>query len=166
MALERIENLLSIKKGYFFILLLITIDLISKLMAEQYLEFGQSVSLIPILDFFLVYNSGIAFSILDINNKLLSFGLSILGVLIVGYLNSLYRVQESSIYQVTFILIISGAMGNILDRLVDGVVTDFLYLHIGNISFFVFNLADAFISIGAALFFIMEFKKYLYNSEP
>ena len=166
MALERIENLLSIKKGYFFILLLITLDLISKLMAEQYLEFGQAVPLIPILDFFLVYNSGIAFSILDINNKLLSFGLSILGVLIVGYLNSLYRVQESSIYQVTFILIISGAMGNILDRLVDGVVTDFLYLHIGNTSFFVFNLADAFISIGAALFFIMEFKKYLYNSEP
>ena len=166
MVLERIENLLSIKKGYFFILLLITLDLISKLMAEQYLEFGQSVPLIPILDFFLVYNSGIAFSILDINNKMLSFGLSILGLLIVGYLNALYRVQESSIYQVTFILIISGAMGNILDRLVDGVVTDFLYLHIGNISFFVFNLADAFISIGAALFFIMEFKKYLYNSEP
>ena len=166
MALERIENLLSIKKGYFFILLLIVLDLISKLMAEQYLEFGQSVSLIPILDFFLVYNSGIAFSILDVNNKMLSFGLSILGLLIVGYLNALYRVQKSSIYQVTFILIISGAMGNILDRLVDGVVTDFLYLHIGNISFFVFNLADAFISIGAALFFIMEFKKYLYNSEP
>ena len=166
MVPERIENLLSIKKGYFFILLLITLDLISKLIAEQYLEFGQSVPLIPILDFFLVYNSGIAFSILDINNKLLSFGISILGVLIVGYLNSLYRVQESSIYQVTFILIISGAMGNILDRLVDGVVTDFLYLHIGNMSFFVFNLADAFISIGAALFFIMEFKKYLYNSEP
>ena len=110
MALERIENLLSIKKGYFFILLLIVLDLISKLMAEQYLEFGQSVSLIPILDFFLVYNSGIAFSILDINNKMLSFGLSILGLLIVGYLNALYRAQESSIYQVIFILIISGAM--------------------------------------------------------
>ena len=166
MALERIENLLSIKKGYFFILLLITLDLISKVLAEQYLEFGQSVPLIPILDFLLVYNSGIAFSILDINNKMLSFGLSILGLLIVVYLNALYRVQESSIYQLTFILIISGAMGNILDRLVDGVVTDFLYLHIGNISFFVFNLADAFISIGAVLFFIMEFKKYLYNSEP
>lgn len=166
MALERIENLLSIKKGYFFILLLIVLDLISKLMAEQYLEFGQSVSLIPILDFFLVYNSGIAFSILDINNKMLSFGLSILGLLIVGYLNALYRAQESSIYQVIFILIISGAMGNIIDRLVDGVVTDFLYLHIGNISFFVFNLADAFISVGAALFLIMELKKYLYNSEP
>ncbi len=165
MALERIENLLSIKKGYFYIFLLITIDLISKLIAEQYLEFGQSMPLIPILDFFLVYNSGIAFSILDINNKILSFGLSILGLLIVAYLNKLYRAQESSIHQVTFILIMSGAMGNILDRLEDGVVTDFLYLHIGNISFFVFNLADAFISIGAALFLIMEFKKYLYNSE-
>ena len=64
-------------------------------MAEQYLEFGQSVPLIPILDFFLVYNSGIAFSILDINNKMLSFGLSILGLLIVGYINALYRVQKS-----------------------------------------------------------------------
>ena len=66
------------------------------------------------------------------------FGLSILGLLIVGYLNALYRVQESTIYQVTFILIISGAMGNILDRLVDGVVTDFLYLHIVVIQYFKF----------------------------
>ena len=68
-------------------------------MAEQYLEFGQSVPLIPILDFFLVYNSGIAFSILDINNKMLSFGLSILGLLIVGYLTWYNGLKASGRYK-------------------------------------------------------------------
>ena len=158
--------MLNIKNGYFIIFLLIAFDLVSKYLAEQYLVFGQAIPLIPIIDLLLVYNSGIAFSILDVNNMILSFGLSILGLIIVGYLHALYREQESFIYRIIFILIISGALGNILDRLLDGVVTDFLYLHYGNISFFVFNLADAFISVGAALFLIMELKKYLYNSEP
>tara|TARA_B100001029_G_C15063461_1_gene460855 strand:+ start:5197 stop:5673 length:477 start_codon:yes stop_codon:yes gene_type:complete len=158
--------LLSIKNGYFLIFLLIVIDLVSKLIAEHYLEFGQQINLIPILDFLLVYNSGIAFSILDFNNKLVSFGLSFIGIIIVAYLNSLYKAQVSLIGRSIFILIIAGALGNIIDRLHDGVVTDFLYFYIGDVSFFVFNLADAFISIGAVIFIIMEFKKYLYNSEP
>ena len=56
MVLERIESLLSIKKGYFFIFLLIVIDLAAKYFAEEYLSFGQAVPLIPILDLLLVYN--------------------------------------------------------------------------------------------------------------
>jgi lipoprotein signal peptidase len=40
-------------------------------------------------------------------------------------------------------------------------VTDFLYFHVDQFSFFIFNFADAFISIGAALFFIAELRKYL-----
>ena len=88
MDLERIDNLLSTNKGYFFMLFLVAIDLLSKSIAEQYLEFGQVLPLIPIIDFLLVYNSGIAFSILDVNNMMLSFGLSILGLLIVGYLHA------------------------------------------------------------------------------
>ena len=163
MVLERIESLLSIKKGYFVIFLLIAIDLAAKYLAKEYLSFGEAVSLIPILDLLLVFNSGIAFSILDFNNSFLSFGLSLIGLLIVAYLHSLYTNEESSINRFSLILIISGALGNILDRLPDGVVTDFLFVHIGNTSFFIFNFADAFISIGAALFFLMEFKKFLQN---
>ena len=163
MVLERIESLLSIKKGYFFIFLLIVIDLAAKYFAKEYLSFGQAVPLIPILDLLLVYNSGIAFSILDFNNSFLSFGLSLIGLLIVAYLHSLYKNEQSSINRFSLILIISGALGNILDRLQDGVVTDFLFFHVGNASFFIFNFADAFISIGAALFFLMEFKKFLQN---
>jgi len=155
--------LLSIKKGYFVIFLLVAVDLVVKYIAEQSLNFGQPVPLIPILDFLLVFNSGIAFSILDFNNSFLSFGLSFIGLLIVGYLHLLYKNEESQINRISLILIISGALGNILDRLTDGVVTDFLFFHVGDTSFFIFNFADAFISIGAAIFFLMEFKKFLQN---
>ena len=163
MALERIEDLLSVKNGYLVIFLLIVIDLSSKFCAQEYLEFGQNIPLIPILDLLLVYNSGIAFSIFDFNNTMLSFGLSVLGMLVVIYLHSLYKNEQSLINRISLILIISGALGNIIDRLPDGVVTDFLFFHIGNTSFFIFNFADAFISVGAILFFFAEFKKYLQN---
>ena len=163
MVLDRIESLLSIKKGYFFIFLLIVIDLAAKYFAKEYLSFGQAVPLIPILDLLLVYNSGIAFSMLDFNNSFLSFGLSLIGLIIVAYLHSLYKNEETLKNRFSLILIISGALGNILDRLADGVVTDFLFFHIGNNSFFIFNFADAFISIGAALFFLTEFNKFLQN---
>jgi len=161
MVQERIEDLLSIKQGYLFIFFLIVIDLVSKFVAEENLVFGKAIPLIPILDLLLVFNSGIAFSIFDFNNNVFSFGLSIFGLMIVVYLHSLYKSEESSINRLSLILIIAGALGNIIDRLPDGVVTDFLFFHIGNTSFFIFNFADAFISIGAALFFLTEFKKFL-----
>lgn len=163
MVQERIESLLSIKKGYLVIFFLIAIDLASKFIAEEQLNFGQAIPLIPILDLLLVFNSGIAFSILDFNNSFLSFGLSLIGLLIVAYLHSLYKNEESSINRFSLILIISGALGNIFDRLPDGVVTDFLFFHLGETPFFIFNFADAYITIGAVLFFLMEFKKFLQN---
>ena len=52
--------------------------------------------------------------------------------------------------------ITGGALGNILDRINDGQVTDFLHLEIMNFSFFVFNLADLFITIGAILIIYFE----------
>ncbi|MDB2370575.1 signal peptidase II [Gammaproteobacteria bacterium] len=155
--------MLSIKKGYLVIFFLIAIDLASKFIAEEQLNFGQAIPLIPILDLLLVFNSGIAFSILDFNNSFLSFGLSLIGLLIVSYLHSLYKNEESSINRFSLILIISGALGNIFDRLPDGVVTDFLFFHLGETPFFIFNFADAYITIGAVLFFLMEFKKFLQN---
>ena len=66
-------------------------------------------------------------SLFDFNNNVFSFGLSLLGLMIVAYLHSLYKSEESYINRLSLILIIAGALGNILDRLPDGVVTDFLF---------------------------------------
>ena len=64
-------------------------------------------------------------------------------------------------YKIALSFIVSGAIGNVLDRINDGSVTDFLHLKIYNYSLFVFNLADAFITIGAVLIIYFEFKVYL-----
>jgi len=161
MALVRIENLPSLKFEYFTIVLLITIDLVSKLMAENYLAFGESIGFIPFVDLLLVFNSGIAFSMLDFNNAFTSYGLLFLGIALVAYLHSMLRIEKVLLNRHALILILAGAIGNLIDRSMDGVVTDFLYFYIGNTSFFIFNLADAFISIGAVIFFGSELKKYL-----
>ncbi len=78
--------------------------------------------------------------------------------------------SKENLYNYRFILIIfilalsfitGGAIGNVLDRINDGSVTDFLHLKIYNYSLFVFNLADAFITIGAILIIYFEFADYL-----
>jgi len=165
MVQERTENLPSLRIGYFFILVFVALDVISKYLAKQYLEFGEIVPLIPSLDLLLVFNSGVAFSMLDFNNAFTSYGLLIIGFVLVGYLYLMLRKEEVIINYWALILIIAGALGNLLDRLVDGVVTDFLYFHVDQFSFFIFNLADAFISVGAAIFIIAELQKYFSPQE-
>ena len=120
MVPERTENLPSLRIGYFFILVLVALDAISKYLAKQYLEFGEMVSMVPSLDLLLVFNSGVAFSMLDFNNAFTSYGLLIIGFLLVGYLYSMLRKEEAIINYWALILIIAGALGNLLDRLVDG----------------------------------------------
>jgi signal peptidase II len=161
MVQARIGRLLNLNSGHLAILVLVAVDISSKILAEKFLEFGQLIPMIPSLDLLLIFNSGVAFSMLDFNNAFTSYGLLIIGVMLVGYLYSMLRKEEAQFNQWALILILAGAIGNLLDRSMDGVVTDFLYFHIGDVSFFIFNLADAFISIGAALFLGAEFKKYL-----
>ena len=123
---------------------------VNKLDANTYLEF------IPFISLYLTTNSGIAFSLLDLNNSFTSYGLLIIGLVIVLFLFNLLKKEKSSIGQAAFIFIIGGALGNLFDRALDGVVTDFLLLFFGNISLFVFNPADLFITIGAILFIANE----------
>ena len=161
MVQARIGRLLNLNSGHLAILVLVAVDISSKILAEKFLEFGQLIPMIPSLDLLLIFNSGVAFSMLDFNNAFTSYGLLIIGVMLVGYLYSMLRKEEAQFNQWALILILAGAIGNLLDRSMDGVVTDFLYFHIGDVSFFIFNLADAFISIGAAIFIIAELRKYL-----
>ena len=123
---------------------------VNKLDANTYLEF------IPFISFYLTTNSGIAFSLLDLNNSFTSYGLLIIGLVIVFFLFNLLKKEKNPIGQAAFIFIIGGALGNLFDRALDGVVTDFLLLFFGNISLFVFNPADLFITIGAILFIANE----------
>lgn len=139
------------------IFLLVVLDLFSKDYAANNFLFAQSYStFIPFIDFLLIYNSGIAFGIFDGYGNLASNLLLVITIFILIYLIRLLIKEKVQIAKFALSLITAGALGNIIDRFIDGKVTDFLHLEFGSFSFFIFNLADAFITLGAILIIYFE----------
>ena len=144
------------------IFLLVCFDIFSKVIANTSLLFGQSVDTVfPFIELLLIFNSGIAFGIFDNKGELASNILLILTILITLYLLWMIINETKDRNKLALSFITGGAIGNVLDRINDGSVTDFLHLKIYNYSLFVFNLADAFITIGALLIIYFELKVYL-----
>lgn len=140
---------------------LILVDLFSKGYVEDFFQQGDVVNILPFLSITLAFNSGIAFSLLDFNNFFTDYVLLFIGLIITVFLVRLFKKEDNITSKVGLILIISGALGNIIDRAMDGVVTDFLLFFVGNTPFFIFNLADAYISCGAVLYFGIELSNYI-----
>ena len=139
------------------IILLVVLDLFSKDYAANNFLFAQSyTTFIPFIDFLLIYNSGIAFGIFDGYGNLASNLLLVVTIFILIYLIRLLVKEKVQIAKLALSLITAGALGNIIDRFIDGKVTDFLHLEFGSFSFFIFNLADAFITLGAILIIYFE----------
>ena len=138
---------------------LVALDLWTKNIAVSSLSLGSSEEFfLPFIDLLLLYNSGIAFGVLDNNNQFQTYGLLIIGIIIVSYILYLAFKETSYKKMLGFSIIAGGALGNIIDRAINGHVTDFLHLKINNFSFFIFNMADAFITIGAILIIYFELK--------
>lgn len=143
------------KLSFVLISVLIMADQISKLLVESYLPFQKAVPIIPFFAFFRTYNEGVAFSFLsDINDwVLVAFTFVICGL--VFWLWS--KVEAHRILShIGFAMVISGALGNLIDRTLLGHVVDFVLFYTENWSFAVFNLADSFISMGAAAIILDE----------
>ena len=158
MKMEKKGNLYKLNI-LFLICFLVSIDLWTKNLAVSLLTLGISKEVfIPFIDLLLLYNSGIAFGMFDNNNQLQTYGLLIIGIVIVAYI--LYLAINETNYKkaLSLSIIAGGALGNIIDRAMQGYVTDFLHLKINNFSFFIFNMADAFITIGAILIIYFELK--------
>ena len=150
-------------KFYLTAALLIFIDLFSKGYIEDFFRQGEVINIFPFLSITLAFNSGIAFSLFDFNNFFTDYVLLFVGLIILIFLVRLFYQEHHVPSKVGLILIISGALGNIVDRAMDGVVTDFLLFFVGSTPFFIFNLADAYISCGAVLYFGIELFKYTSN---
>ena len=148
-------------KYFLYIFIFIVLDLFSKHLALNYLSHSTPIEFIPIIDFYLTFNSGIAFGFLDLGSRVMSNILTFVGILIVVYMLVLLKNENDNTKKLALSIIIGGALGNIFDRLPDGYVTDFLHLKINNFSFFIFNIADASITIGAVLLIYLE----LFNKE-
>ncbi|MEZ2332507.1 signal peptidase II [Mesorhizobium sp. RCC_202] len=132
------------------IVVAIALDQWIKQLVENGLAFQEKVDVLPFLALFRTYNTGIAFSMFA---SLGDTGLVVIAVLVVAFV--LYLATRTPVghfvARTGFALIIGGALGNLIDRAVYGHVIDYVLFHTPVWSFAVFNLADAFISVGAAL---------------
>ncbi|NLZ75459.1 MAG: signal peptidase II [Erysipelotrichia bacterium] len=141
--------------GVLFVLLLVLIDQISKIAMKVISNF-YSESFTIIKDFFYITyaeNTGAAFSILKGQRWFFVIMALIVCVVITFYI---IKYKPKKLEKISLQLILAGAIGNVIDRLVYGYVIDFLDFYIFGYDFPVFNIADSCITIGAVLLIISE----------
>lgn len=136
--------------------LFIVADQIIKYWVETKLEFQSLADILPFLGLYRTWNQGVAFSMLwGLDDRaLIALTLAIIAFVI--WLAS-QTPQVNWLARLGFTMIIGGAIGNLIDRAIYGHVVDYVLFHTPVWSFAVFNLADAFISVGAAAVILAEF---------
>ncbi|BCH20496.1 lipoprotein signal peptidase [Mesorhizobium sp. L-8-10] len=133
----------------------VALDQWIKHLVETRLVLHEAVEMLPFLALYRTYNTGIAFSMFS------SFGdtgLILLSLAVIAFVLFLaFRTDGNQVVaRLGFTLIIGGALGNLVDRAVYGHVIDYILFHTPVWSFAVFNLADTFITVGAALVILEE----------
>ena len=136
------------------------LDQCTKLLADAMLVLHQQVPLIPYLALFKAYNPGAAFSFLsDASGWQRWFFVVLAVVVIVILLVWLLRLSTGEkATSLALALILGGAAGNLIDRLVYGYVIDFIDVYYGSWHWPAFNVADAAISVGAFLLLLDAFR--------
>ena len=136
-------------------LVAVAVDQAIKIAVERLLPFQEPVFVVPTLALYRTYNDGIAFSMLS---GFTDFALIVLALAVVGFVVHLWRKTppDRLFAHPGFALILGGAIGNLIDRSAHGYVIDYILFYVGDWSFAVFNLADAFISVGAAMVVLDE----------
>jgi len=151
-----------IKKNFFitssFILLIFLLDRVSKIYVI-YLDkefFGSEILSSKFLNIRLIFNEGIAFGLFSFDDKMLYHILTIL-ILIVIIALIFMTLGSQGAKKYSLLMILGGALGNVFDRLFYRAVPDFLDFHVGNYHWFIFNVADIFITLGVIFMIILEF---------
>jgi signal peptidase II len=136
------------------------LDQLSKWSALSNLQLGVPEPVLPFLNWLLLFNPGAAFSFLAQSSGWQRWFFTILGILASIYIIYLLRKSlNEKLLCVALSLILGGAVGNVLDRIMYGAVVDFIDLHYGSWHWPAFNIADSAICIGAAFVIWGELRK-------
>ena len=133
------------------------IDRLTKLYILKLAETENSVDiyLTSYLNLYLIWNKGIAFGLLSINESMIYNTITIIiGIIIIVILFMLWR--NDNIQRYFLVLIVGGALGNFYDRIIFTAVPDFIDLHFKGFHWFVFNVADIFITVGVFCLILVE----------
>lgn len=146
--------------NFFFVLSIFAIDRISKLLIiNTSANLGKTeIFTSSFLNLNLIWNDGIAFGMLSFDEKIYYNLLSAIIILITLIIFWMI-LKTKGVEKIGFLMIFSGSLGNIFDRLYYASVPDFIDIHINNFHWFIFNAADIFISLGIILLIILEISK-------
>ena len=139
------------------IIFIFLIDRVSKLVIigspETYEQYGKSVT--SFLNFNLIWNEGIAFGLFSFDEKfyynLLTIFICLITLVIIWLM-----LKSKGFERFSFIMIIGGSLGNIFDRVFYSAVPDFIDIHVKNFHWFIFNVADIFITLGIIFLICIE----------
>lgn len=134
---------------------IMALDQYTKALANKSLVLYQSVAVMPFWNWTLAYNEGAAFSFLANQGgwqKVFFASISVLvSIWIAVYL---LRKTYTKLFGIALSFVLGGAVGNMIDRIFIGKVTDFIDWYVGTHHWPVFNIADSFVCIGVALLLI------------
>ena len=138
--------------------LVIAADQLTKFLIVSTFRLGESLALTPFFDLVLVFNRGAAFGFLSDAGGWQHWFFVALALAISAWLIVMLKHHaEEILLAAALALVLGGALGNLVDRLLHGAVVDFLYFHISEHYFPAFNLADSAITVGVALMLWQQF---------
>ena len=143
--------------NFSIVLFIFLIDRISKLYVinQDKLNFNSEIYSSKFLNIHLIWNEGIAFGLFSFHEDYLYNFLTFLILMVIIFIIFLIR-KSDLLRQYALLLVFGGALGNFFDRLIYKAVPDFIDFHVGNFHWFIFNVADIFITFGILFMIIIE----------
>ena len=142
----------------FFVLLIFFLDRISKIYVI-YLDnkiLGSDIFSSKYLNINLIWNEGIAFGLFSSADKTFYNFLTIF-ILIIILIIIIMLNKSEGLKKYSLLMILGGALGNFFDRVIYRSVPDFIDFHVGQFHWFIFNVADIFITVGVFFIILLEF---------
>ena len=147
-------------KKIIFVFSVFFLDRLSKIYLINLQANGTDVDfyVFPFLNFNLVWNTGIGFGLISLETNIFYHILTLI-IAAVNIVLIFFIIKSKGIYVYLLALIIGGSLGNLFDRIYYYAVPDFIDFHIGNFHWFVFNVADIFITVGIIGLMLKELLK-------
>ena len=140
----------------FLLVCLVFLDFLTKKLVFNFIDLNNFISIYSFFDLAHIHNYGISFGLFS--NTLPSYLFVIIGTFLTFFIFYMYLKSNQSFEKWGFIIIISGALSNLSDRLFNGFVLDFLYFHYKDFYWPAFNFADIYITIGLCMIILQMFK--------
>tara|TARA_B100000767_G_scaffold167103_1_gene156467 strand:- start:120 stop:626 length:507 start_codon:yes stop_codon:yes gene_type:complete len=163
------KNLIKQNQLAFIILtILFLIDRFSKFFILRLVEQGEKLDIYitSYLNLYLIWNKGIAFGLLSFNENMIYNIITVL-ILIIIFTILIMTIKSKGFVKYSLVIVLAGALGNVFDRIYYSAVPDFIDFHINEFHWFIFNIADIFVTIGVFCLIYVELfiNKEIKNNE-